>query len=66
MTAPPERGRANDAVLRLLARALSVPRRDLSIVSGPARREKIVELAGITQAELETRLTLAERKGERS
>ena len=36
---PPERGRANDGVLRLLAGALGV---DVRLVSGHASRDKVV------------------------
>src|SRR2546423_13791302 len=46
VTAPPEDGRANDAVLHLLAGALAVPRTALTLVSGHSGRDKIVELAG--------------------
>lgn len=52
----PERGRANDAALRLLAETLSVPRRNLSVVAGHTGREKIVAADGITAAEAESRL----------
>jgi uncharacterized protein len=62
VTAAPERGRANDAVLKLLSDTLALPRTNVSLVSGHAARDKIVELAGITEAELESRLLLAERK----
>lgn len=62
VVAPPERGRANDAVLQLLSDTLSLPRTSVSLVSGHSGRDKIVELAGITEAELETRLAGAERK----
>ena len=41
VTAAPEHGRANDAVLRLLADALSLPRESLTIVSGHGARDKI-------------------------
>ncbi len=44
VTAPPEDGRANDAVLRLLADTLAVPRASVTLVSGHSGRDKIVEL----------------------
>jgi len=46
VTAPPVDGRANDALLKLLAKEWGVPRRDLAIVSGPKNRNKIVHVAG--------------------
>jgi uncharacterized protein len=46
VTAPPEGGRANEALLRLLAHAWRLPRRDLSIVAGAAGRNKIIKIAG--------------------
>ena len=45
--APPERGKANEAVLALLAEVLAVPRSSVVLVSGGGSRDKIVELAGI-------------------
>jgi uncharacterized protein len=63
VAAPAERGAANDALLRLLADALGVGRRDITLVSGHGARDKIVELAGIAPAEVERRLASAERKG---
>ena len=65
VTAPPEGGRANDAVLRLLADVLALPRSSVSLVSGHGGREKIVELAGLDRAETERRLELASTKGGR-
>jgi uncharacterized protein YggU (UPF0235/DUF167 family) len=62
VTAPPERGLANDAVLKLLSDTLALPVASISLVSGRGGRDKIVELAGITEAELESRLVSAERK----
>jgi uncharacterized protein (TIGR00251 family) len=56
VSAPPEGGRANDAVLDLLAAQLDLPRRSLSIVSGHSSREKVVEMHGIDPAESERRL----------
>lgn len=57
VTAPPERGAANDAVVRLLADALGVPARDVTIVSGHGRREKTVEVAGTDAARVEAALS---------
>jgi uncharacterized protein (TIGR00251 family) len=59
VAAPPEGGRANDAVLDLLARELSLPRKSLSIVSGRSAREKVVLMEGIDRAESERRLEAA-------
>ncbi len=54
---PPEHGRANDAILALLARLLDLPPRSLRIVSGHASRDKVVELDGVGQHEAERRLS---------
>ncbi|MDQ2982762.1 MAG: DUF167 domain-containing protein [Actinomycetota bacterium] len=59
VAAAPEGGRANEAVVRLLADRLDLPRRDVNLVSGAAGREKIVELTGIDAAETERRLSRA-------
>jgi uncharacterized protein len=48
VTAPPEDGRANEALLRLLAREWRLPRRDLAIVAGARSRDKTVHVAGDT------------------
>lgn len=59
----PERGRANEAVLRLLAEALTLPRTALTLVSGHGAREKIVELTGIGPGLIERRLSSAAAGG---
>jgi uncharacterized protein len=56
VAAAPEGGRANEAVLDLLAEELELPRRSLSIISGHTGREKVVLLEGIDPAESERRL----------
>ena len=58
VTAAPEQGRANEAVLRLLAEALGLPRDALVLVSGHGARDKIVELTGLGPALAERRLVL--------
>ena len=59
MTAPAEDGRANAAVLRLLAEAVRLPRSSVSLVSGHGARDKIVELTGVAADETERRLAAA-------
>ena len=66
VAAPPEGGRANEAVVRLLAEALSVPREAVTLVSGHAGRDKIVELAGLGPAQIERRLSSAAGKERRA
>jgi uncharacterized protein (TIGR00251 family) len=56
VTAPPVEGKANEALRRLLAEALGVPLRDISIVSGRASREKLVQVRGLDTPALRARL----------
>jgi hypothetical protein len=56
IAAPPERGRANDALVELLAGALAVPRSSVRVVSGFAAKTKVVEVDGLAATELEGRL----------
>jgi uncharacterized protein (TIGR00251 family) len=62
VAAPPERGAANRAVLQLVARTLRVPAGTVTLVSGQASRDKIVELSGIDASELDGRLASAEKE----
>jgi uncharacterized protein (TIGR00251 family) len=66
VAAPPEGGRANEAVVRLLAETLSVPRHAVTLVSGHGARDKIVELAGLDPAQIERRLSSAAEKERRA
>jgi uncharacterized protein (TIGR00251 family) len=59
VTAPPEHGRANDAVLKLMADTFALPLSAVTIVSGHGARDKIVELAGVGPALIERRLSSA-------
>jgi uncharacterized protein len=61
VTAPPEGGRANEAVLTLLAEALGVRRRDLVLASGHASRNKVVTLSGLANDDVDARLAAAVR-----
>jgi uncharacterized protein (TIGR00251 family) len=55
--AAPERGRANEEVVDVLAGALRVPPSDVRVVSGHTAREKVVELEGLSLEEAERRLS---------
>ena len=59
VTAAPEQGRANEALVRLLADTLGVPRDAVTVVSGHGGRDKVVELAGLNLAQIEQRLSAA-------
>jgi len=46
VTAPPEAGKANDALLGLVAELLDVRRRDVTLALGTTNRRKLVHVAG--------------------
>jgi uncharacterized protein len=46
VTQPPQNGRANEALLRLLSRTWRLPRQALKIVAGAGTRDKIVLITG--------------------
>jgi len=46
VTAPPVEGRANDALVQLLAKEWGIARRDFAIIGGHKSRNKIVHVAG--------------------
>ena len=56
VTAPAERGRANTAVEEALADALGVPRARARVVAGAASARKIVEVEGLSEADVYRRL----------
>ena len=55
VTAPPADGEANEAVLKLLARHLGVPKSALTIVRGATTRNKVIDVEGLTEAEVRQR-----------
>jgi len=67
VTAPPEDGRANEAVADVLGDALGVKARDVAIVRGARARAKLVEVTGIDEPELRRRIerALGGGRGER-
>jgi uncharacterized protein (TIGR00251 family) len=56
IAAPPERGRANEALCELLAGALDVPRVAIRVVAGRSGRRKVLEIDGLDSAEVDRRL----------
>ncbi len=56
VTAPPVDGAANEALVRLLAKTMGVPRGAVTIISGETSRTKLVEVAGFDAATLRARL----------
>ncbi|AWJ88679.1 hypothetical protein Sp245p_02220 [Azospirillum baldaniorum] len=56
VTAVPENGKANEAVVKLLAKAWKLPKTSLTVVAGATDRNKIVHVAG-DPADLMRRLT---------
>lgn len=55
-TAAPEDGRATERIGRLLAQALGVPASAVSCAAGPARRDKLYRVRGLTAREAGARL----------
>jgi hypothetical protein len=56
VAAPPIDGRANEAMLRLLAKALGVPASNVTLASGAQSRIKLVDVDGLSAQELRERL----------
>lgn len=57
LTAPPVEGAANSALVEFLAEQFECPRRDVTIASGHASRDKRVTIAGVTAAAIDARLS---------
>lgn len=56
VAAPPERGKANAAVERVLAGALGVAPESVRVVAGATSARKTVEVAGLSESEIRQRL----------
>jgi hypothetical protein len=59
VAAPPVDGKANDALCRLLAKALGVAPSRVAVVKGQTARQKTVRVDGLGDAEARERLALA-------
>ena len=58
VSAPPEDGKANQALVEVLAERLGVKGDTVRIVRGHASPQKVVEIDGLTLGEVWTRLAL--------
>ena len=58
VTAPPVEGKANRALIELLAKRLHVSKGSVSLVSGQTARSKLVAVEGLTEDEVHQRLAL--------
>jgi uncharacterized protein (TIGR00251 family) len=56
VTAPPVEGEANEAVRRLLARALRVAPSTVTVVGGERSRDKLIRIDGLRGGQLRSRL----------
>ena len=59
LAAPPVEGKANEALVRLLADVLDVRQGQVEIVSGERSRHKTVRISGIAPQELHRRVDAA-------
>jgi uncharacterized protein (TIGR00251 family) len=57
VTAPAKKGKANQAVIKLLAKVLNLSHDRITIITGEAQRVKIIEINDFDQVELITKLT---------
>jgi hypothetical protein len=56
VSAAPEKGKANKAVCRLLAKGIGLKPQQVSVASGQTNPRKLIRLEGIAAAELRARL----------
>jgi uncharacterized protein YggU (UPF0235/DUF167 family) len=56
VAAPPERGRANEALVGLLASVLELPASSVRVVGGQRGRSKVIEITALDPGEVERRL----------
>jgi uncharacterized protein len=59
VAAAPERGKANEALIDLLADTLDIPRTDVQLVGGASSRDKTIVVRGVDAAQTEARLAAA-------
>ena len=60
VSAPPVEGKANAALIRLIAKTLKLPRSAVQIASGEGARLKVLHIEGVDEAEMRRRLAESE------
>jgi len=55
--ANPEKGKANDALVSLLADTLRIPKQDVTISSGASSPRKVFKISGLSDPEIKSRLS---------
>lgn len=56
LAAPPVDGKANEALLAFVAHVLSIPKRDITLLSGQTSRSKRIEVSGVTAERIRQQL----------
>ena len=56
VTAVPERGKANESVIELLAGVLGIAKTRIRVLRGQTQPNKLLEIEGLDEAELQRRL----------
>ena len=57
LAAPPVDGKANEECVRFFAELAGVPRSRVRVVTGLTSRTKVIEIEGVSQEEIERRMT---------
>lgn len=56
VAAPPEKGKANAALVALLAKHLGLPRKSVEVVAGHTSQQKTIEIHGLSMAQVKRQL----------
>lgn len=58
LSAPPERGKANKALIKLISKTLGIPKSGVTLIKGRTTRIKQLEISGISAEDIEKRLAI--------
>ncbi len=57
VTSNPEKGKANDAVVTLLADTLKIPKQDITLSSGASAPRKVFKISELSHSQINSRLS---------